>query len=291
MRILLTGVTGKVGGFLAQHWQQKHQILPLTRKIVDFTDPSALHSYLDHCPFDLLVNPAAISTPDACEKTPELAKKVNTQAPAIMAEVCAKKNLPFIHFSTDYVLDGKLPGLKDESAPCFPNNIYGETKLAGEQAVLANHPHALIARISWVFGTAAEGFLEKIFRQIQAGTPLEGVADKFSLPTSASEMAHALDFLLTKNEKGLFHLTQSATKPVSWYTYAQEVATAVHEIGLIPAPLPVTARKMAEIPALRTNRPIHTAMSPTRLHSLDHLMNPWEKALRTRIRQLSRTTS
>lgn len=291
MRILLTGTTGKVGGFLAQHWQPAHEVTPLTRAKVNLSEQDELAHFLQENHFDLLVNPAAVSTPEACEKDPELAHQVNVAAPATMAKVCAEKNLPFIHFSTDYVLDGSEPGFKDEQATCQPNNTYGQTKLAGEHAVLTAHPSALVTRVSWVFGSAGEGFLEKVFRQIQEGVALEGVADKYSMPTSAAEIAHALDHLLGQNATGLFHLTQTAKDPVSWHRYALEVAAAVHEAGLTPEPIPVTARKMADIPVLRTNRPIHTAMKPVRIANFSHSMSPWTVLLRKRVQELAREIS
>ncbi len=288
MRILLTGTSGKVGGYLARYWQGNHEIIPLTRQQVELSDEEALRKYLHENDFDLLVNPAAISTPEGCEQEPALAHVVNVTAPEIMATICAERKTPFIHFSTDYVLDGSEPGFKSEDAPCHPNNLYGKTKLASERAVLAVNPQALVARVSWVFGSAGEGFLEKIFRQIREGIPLEGVADKYSLPSSAREIAHALDYLLIKNEHGLYHLTQSATEPVSWHRYAVEVATAVHEIGLTPDVLPVKARQMAEIPVLRTHRPVHTAMKPSRLHELGFPVRNWQEVLRERVRELAK---
>lgn len=287
MRILLTGTTGKVGGFLAQYWQDTHEVTPLDRKVIDLTDADALEKYLQRTDFDLIVNPAAVSTPEGCENNPDLATRVNTTAPAIMAKVCAEKDRQLVHFSTDYVLDGSIPGFKDETAACHPNNIYGKTKLAGEQAVLNAHPSALVARVSWVFGSAGEGFLEKIFRQIQAGTPLEGVADKYSMPTSATEMARALDLLITQSQSGLLHLTQTATEPVSWHRYAVEVAAAVHELGLTPEPTKVAARRMEDIPVLRANRPIHTTMSPDRLIALGFPVQTWQKVLRQRVNDLA----
>lgn len=291
MRILLTGTTGKIGGFLSRHWQHRHEIVPLTRATVDLSDSKALGRYLQETDFDLLVNPAAVSTPEGCESEPRSAHLINTQAPETMAQICAARGLPFVHFSTDYVLDGSQPGFKDERAACHPNNVYGSTKLAGELAVLDTNPDALVARVSWVFGSAGEGFLEKIFRQIQEGIALEGVADKYSLPTSAQAIALALDHLLAIQASGLFHLTHTANEPVSWHRYAVEVAAAVHETGLTPHPIPVTARRMADIPALRSNRPIHTAMAPTRVEKSGHRMRDWTEALRQRVRTLAEELS
>ncbi len=288
MRILLTGTTGKVGGFLARYWQREHEIIPLTRRAVDLADAMPLERYLQETDYDVIVNPAALSTPEGCENAPELAHRVNVTAPAIMARVCAAKNLPLVHFSTDYVLDGSEAGFKDELAPCRPNNLYGESKLEGERVVLEAHPTALIARVSWVFGSAGEGFLEKVFRQIQEQIPLEGVADKYSLPTSAYEIGLALDHLVATKEGGIIHLTQTADEPVSWHRYAVEVAAAVHKIGLTTEPLPVTARQMAEIPVLRANRPVHTAMKPRRMETLGRPMKNWTELVHERVQTLAK---
>ena len=287
MRILLTGTTGKVGGFLRRYWQETHEVVSLDRTVIDLTDAEALEGYLQETDFDLLVNPAAVSTPEGCENQPELAAQVNVQAPTIMAEVCAKKERPLIHFSTDYVLDGEISGFKDETAACYPNNVYGRTKLAGEEAVLERHPAAIVARVSWVFGSNGESFLEKVLRQIREGIPLEGVADKYSMPTSATEMARALDFLCEKSESGVFHLTHTAEEPVSWHSYAVAVAAAAHRHGITPEPVPVTPRSLNDIPALRANRPIHTAMTPARLLALEFPINDWQTAIEKRVEELT----
>ena len=288
MRILLTGTSGKVGGYLKQYWQEQHEVLALTRSVVALSDDVKLTDFLKKTSFDILLNPAAVSTPEACEANSDLAERVNISAPKVMAQICAARQKPFIHFSTDYVLDGNIPGFKDEASLTRPNNIYGQTKLAGEQAVLAAYPEATLARISWVFGSTGEGFLEKIFRLIQEQQPLEGVADKYSLPTSAPEIAKALDLIIEARANGLFHLTQTAEEPVSWHTYAEEVASAVYEEGLTPDLIPVSPRKMVDIPVLRTNRPIHTAMTPARLkNDLDHHMRPWKLVLRERVHELA----
>lgn len=289
MRILLTGTTGKLGAFLAQQWASQHSLIPLTRAEVDLSQTDALRSFLAKQSFHAILNPAAISTPEACEAAPELARLVNSTAPRILAEACAEKNAHLIHFSTDYVLNGDIPGLKSESAKTGPNNIYGETKLAGEKAALQALPSTTITRVSWVFGSAGPGFLEKILSKIQADptTLLEGVADKFSMPTCASEMAQALNLLLDHRPPGHFHLTQNAEQPVSWHTYAQEVARAAHNFGLTKSPLEVAPQKMANIPILRTNRPIHTAMTPQRLaDELNLTMSDWKTALHNRVREL-----
>ncbi len=286
MKILLTGTSGKVGGALAQDWKftrPDDDIIPLTRSTVDLSDSIALENYLQQTDFDLLVNPAALSTPEACEDNHELAIAVNVDAPKVMAQVCKEKGARLIHFSTDYVLCGKEPDFKTEKSPTRPNNHYGATKLAGEEQVLAACENALVARVSWVFATAGEAFLEKILRLLKEEAPLEAVADKYSMPTSAPELFRMIDFLLEKEASGLFHLTQTADEPISWYRYACEVVAAAHELELISEAVPVTPRKMDDIPVLRTGRPRHTSMQPERLQNLEHPIKPWTEALRDQV--------
>ncbi len=150
------------------------------------------------------------------------------------------------------------------------------------------YPSAVIARVSWVFSVAGEAFLEKIRRLILAGESIEGVADKYSMPTDAIELANALKRLLEHHATGLFHLTQTSSEPVSWHRYAVEVSTAMHELGHIPEPVPVAARKMTEIPILRANRPIHTAMLPERIRTEHGLvMSDWKATIRRRLKAIS----
>ncbi|MBK1832884.1 SDR family oxidoreductase [Roseibacillus ishigakijimensis] len=284
MRILLTGTTGKMGGYLARHWARQDLLTP-GREELDLSRPEALARQLDRLDFDLAVNPAAVATPEGCEQEPELAHRVNAKAPALLARECARRGVPFVHFSTDYVLDGSEPGFKDEHAPCRPNNHYGATKLAGEEAVLSLHPRALVARISWVFGAAGESFLGKIIRQARQGEPLAAVADKYSLPTYAKDLARAIDELLAHGRQGLYHLTHPAEAPVSWHRYAEEVVAALHEEGQLPRLLPVTPLRLSDLPALRSERPIHTAMTPARLLAEGHSLRPWEEAVRAGLRE------
>lgn len=288
MRILLTGSNGKIGGFLAHHWRECHQVLPLTRAEVDLTDEDALTKYLDGKEFDVLVNCAALSTPEGCESDPALADAVNTRAPEVMAQRCASKGARLIHLSTDYVLAGETPGWKDETATTASSQSYGGSKLAGERAVRRADPLAVIARVSWVFGSSGEGFLEKIYRLALAGAPLEAVADKFSMPTASPDLAEGLEVLFSPEARGVFHLTHWGEDPVSWHSYAQEVILAMHQLEVIAELIPVTPRKMSEIPALASNRPQHTAMTPSRLQlEFGHEMRNWKDAVHERVAQLA----
>jgi dTDP-4-dehydrorhamnose reductase len=108
------------------------------------------------------------------------------------------------------------------------------------------------------------------------------------MPTSTRDLAEGLERLFAPEAKGIFHLTQSSPEPVSWHRYAVEVVQAMAEQGLIATPVPVTARRMADIPALRSNRPIDTAMTPRRLKTeRGHTMRDWKDALRDRVRELA----
>lgn len=289
MRMILTGTTGKVGSFLAQYWQSRYEVSCLTRQEVDLQDEKALASYLDVKRFDILLNCAALSTPEGCEADPAQAVAVNTRAPGVMARVCREKGARFFHLSTDYVLDGSTPGYKDEESPTAASQAYGSSKLAGEQAALAANSDAVIARVAWVFGTGHEAFLEKIYRLALAGEDLEAVADKYSMPTAATELAEGLEVLFSPRARGVYHLTQSGEEPVSWHRYAQEVVHAMYQQTLLQELPAVASRQMSEIPFLASSRPRHTAMTPRRLRlEFGHEMRNWRDVVRERVAQLAK---
>ena len=265
MKVLLLGSTGKLGAFLQAHWSGRYELSTPGRGEVDLADPAALRSYLAGVEFDVLVNCAAMAHPDRCEENPEGARLVNTEGPAVMAEVSSGRGARLVHFSTDYVLDGHIEGLKDEEAAVGPVNVYGETKLAGEEAVLGTDAQALVCRVSWIFGTDPPGFCDSILARAQSGEDLEAIADKDSMPTSALRIAGWVEELLARgDQRGLFHLTHTG-EPQSWWSYGTRVLEMAHELGLLAAPVEIRPTRMEEIGIFGAARPVHTAMRPRRL--------------------------
>ena len=146
MEILLTGCGGRLGRALLQEWNGEHVVHGLGREELDLREPGALEGRLRGLSFDALVNCAALADVERCELDRREAKLVNAEAPGVLARACAERGARFVHFSTDYVLDGAEEGLKNEEAPVRPLNHYARTKRRGEELVLTENPDALVGQ-------------------------------------------------------------------------------------------------------------------------------------------------
>lgn len=148
MRILLTGVTGQVGGALLAPLSSSGIVLAPSRSELDLARPAAIRSVLDDCRPDLIVNPAAFTAVDGAEDEPDLAFRVNAESPREMAHWAASRDVPFVHFSTDYVFDGSGESAWFEDDATAPLSVYGKSKLAGEKAVRGAGASSQIVRTS-----------------------------------------------------------------------------------------------------------------------------------------------
>lgn len=287
MELAVVGATGKLGRYLHDCWREHHRVHAIGRHDVDLRDPVATRRVLEDARFDVLVNCAAMSSPEACEACPEDARRVNAEAPEAMAVACRGKGARMLHFSTDYVLDGTEPGLKDEEAPTGPVNVYGRTKLEGEHRVLETCPTAAVCRVSWVFGTRPSGFLESILTRARNGEPLEAVVDKWSTPTCVREIRRVAEMLARRPDLGgVFHVTHGG-EPESWWTYGRKVLKMAEMSGIIEEGWELLPGTMAEVPQLAVPRPVHTGLDPRRLvRELGWQMPDWETAAREEIGRL-----
>ena len=191
MKILLTGKNGQVGWELQRTLAPLGQVVAVDRQMLDLSKPDSIRSVIREVKPDLIVNPAAYTAVDKAESEPELAMAVNGIAPGIMAEEARKLGAAMIHYSTDYVFDGsKTSAYTEEDLP-NPINVYGKTKLAGEQAIqAAGIPH-LILRTSWVYGMRGKNFLLTILRLAQERDELKIVDDQVGAPTWSRMIAEA----------------------------------------------------------------------------------------------------
>ena len=196
MRIMVTGVSGQVGGALVKALEWIGSIVPVGRKELDLGQPDRIASTLDRIKPNLIVNAAAYTAVDRAEDQKELAFCVNATAPGIMARWAADHYVPLIHFSTDYVFDGAgtRPWREDDAAN--PLSTYGASKLAGENAVRSAGGEHLIIRTSWVYAASGQNFLRTIVRLAQERKELRIVADQVGAPTSAQLIADALADIL-----------------------------------------------------------------------------------------------
>jgi len=280
MRLAITGTTGRVGRALADRLAAFHDVIELPRTRLDL-GADGCERVLETLDFDVLLNPAGLTSLEHCEDEPALAQRVNADAPSRLAKACGGR--PVLHFSTDYVFDGVAPGLRHEDEPPSPLSIYGKTKAAGEAGILA--AGGTVMRVSWVFGPEKPAFPDQIVAKALAGQDLAAVADKYSLPCFTPDLCEwVLVWLAAGCPGGIFHGCQSGA-PVSWHDVAVEIVALLAEKD-ISAPA-VKALSMAEMTAFRAPRPRHTAMATERLNDLlGKEPRDWRSALREHVEAL-----
>ena len=265
-RILIFGASGRTGQVLRTAAEQAgYEVLAPAHAECPLEDAAAVSRLVLGSEVELVVNCAAISGLEACAEDPLQAHLVNAVAPAAMALACRHTGARFAHLSTDYVLDGRRPGAKDESATCRPVSWYGESKREGELQVLEALPTAVVARVSWVCGNPAKpSFVESTVARALAGQPLAAVADKYSQPTDAADIARAVLALGQGDYAGVVHVC-SGGEPVSWWQCATLALQAAVASGALLAMPPVEKQMLDAVPFFKETRPRHTAMNNAHL--------------------------
>ena len=223
MKILVTGIFGQVGHTLI-HQLINHELISLNRQDCDLANLDQIKQTIDHHKPDLIINPAAYTKVDQAEDEPELAFKINRDAPRVMAEKAHEYNIPIIHFSTDYVFDGKKESRYTEEDFTYPLGIYGESKLAGEEAIKEVNCQYYIFRTSWVYSNIGRNFYLNIQRKIGEQDELEVVNDQLGVPTSSLFIAQQIKKMIPKlsNEnKGIYHLVPNGA--CTWFDFAKVI--------------------------------------------------------------------
>ncbi len=223
MKILITGINGQVGHALMQQLND-HELIGLTRQDCDLTNPDQIRWVIDQHQPDLIINPAAYTKVDQAEDEHELAFLINRDAPRVMAEKAREYDIPFVHFSTDYVFDGKKKGAYKEDDPTNPLGVYGASKSAGEEAIQNVGGKFYIFRTSWVYSDRGHNFYQTINRLAQEKTTFNIVSDQFGVPTSAYFIANQLaDTInrLSSDNVGIYHLVPNDS--CSWFDFAYAI--------------------------------------------------------------------
>lgn len=276
--VLLLGAAGQLGHELHKTLHAIGHVTALTRTQLDLSDAQAVRAcVLAHHP-RWIVNAAAYTAVDQAEQEPTLASSINATAPGVMAEVAADLGAGLVHYSTDYVFNGRAQHPYREGDATDPQSVYGRTKRDGEQAVLASGARHLTLRSSWVVGAHGNNFLKTMLRLAQAHEHLRVVADQVGVPTSAAWMAavtvRAMQLSDRDGLSGLFHLTPAGQ--TSWHAYAEYVFQQAREKGW--------DLKVTQVQAIRTDqyplpaaRPAYALMDSSRLaKALDMDLPPWQ---------------
>jgi dTDP-4-dehydrorhamnose reductase len=284
-RILLIGKTGQVGYELERSLQGLGEIIALDRSQMNLANLTQVRDIIRTIKPNLIINPAAYTAVDKAESEPDLAMRINGEAPGVMAEEAKKLGAVMIHYSTDYVFDGSKSTPYVETDPTCPINVYGATKLAGEQAIqAAGIPH-LILRTSWVYGMRGNNFLRTILRLAQEREELRIVADQHGAPTWCRTIADTTAHVIAQasgarhfhdwwqEQTGIYHLT--AQGETTWYEFAQVVLDHP-SVTKKPVVTPITAQEYP-LPAKRS---ASSVMSSERLINTFCGLPDWKSALK-----------
>ena len=239
MRIVLLGKNGQVGWELQRSLAPLGEVIALDRHsqpTADLQDPQALADTLASLQAEVIVNAAAYTAVDKAETEPDLAFLVNAEAPRILAATAQSLGALLVHYSTDYVFNGSGTQAWQENASTGPLNSYGQSKLAGEQAIQASGCQHLIFRTSWVYAARGQNFAKTMLKLAQNREQLSVVADQWGAPTSAELIAditaHAIrQTLLQTDSCGLYHLVASGE--TTWFDFAQRVLSAAEQHGIV----------------------------------------------------------
>lgn len=294
MRILLFGRNGQLGWALGRSLSLLGEVIAVDQAQCDLADATQIRQLIATTAPDLIVNAAAYTAVDKAESEADLAFAINAEAPRHMAEAASARNILLLHYSTDYVFDGKNPQPYLETDAVNPLNIYGQSKLAGEQAVQDTGCRHLIFRTSWVFSAHGSNFAKTMLRLAGERSELKVIQDQIGAPTSAELLADcsllALRQILSTPKdtttEGLYHVVaQGAT---SWYDYAKLVLATVREMGV---PLRCTEQDIqpitsAEYPVAAT-RPLNSRLNCEKFSlQFGLVLPPWEWHVRRMVYEL-----
>jgi dTDP-4-dehydrorhamnose reductase len=287
MRILLLGKDGQVG------WELQRALAPLGELVAlgrqgrdglsgDLSDLAGLRATVDAVAPDVIVNAAAHTAVDKAESEPELAQRINADAPGVLAQAAASQGAVLVHYSTDYVFDGSGSTPWQEDDATGPLSVYGRSKLDGEEAIRASGCTHLIFRTSWVYAARGGNFAKTMLRLAAERERLTVIADQIGAPTGAELIAdvsaHAVRSLRARPElSGTYHL--AAAGETSWHGYAEFVIEAARARGVVLkvgeiAPIPTT-----DYPTPAT-RPLNSRLDTTRLCAAFDLTLPaWQRGV------------
>lgn len=284
-RILLTGRNGQVGSELERTLPVMGEVFAFGRKEMDLSKPDEVREAVARVKPDIIVNPAAYTMVDNAEKEPDLAMAVNGIAPGILAEEARRYNALMVHFSSDYVFDGKKGEPYTEEDEPNPLNVYGKTKLAGDIAVQEAWNRHLIIRSSWIYGTSGSNFLLSILELAREKKEIRVVEDQVGSPTWSRTLARVSQkmmlnpFLLQCDPPcdffGVYHVC--STGSTSRFGFAKAILSSLPEKHSLPGQL--ISIRSAEYPAL-ARRPGYSVLDTGKTRRSFGLKMPlWDEDL------------
>ncbi|HOO51314.1 MAG TPA: dTDP-4-dehydrorhamnose reductase [Alphaproteobacteria bacterium] len=277
--ILLLGANGQLGSTFRNCPELKERLIPLTRAKCDITSPNQLKEFVAKLPdLNLIINCAAATDVEALDGAPDRADLVNRLLPATLSAISNDREAPLIHFSTDYVFDGRKKSPYTESDETNPLNIYGKSKRAGEEEILRHCKRAAIFRTAWIISEGENNFLSKIIKRAKSGTALTVVNDQTGTPTSASDLASMVEKIIPQLEKiqkcDLYHLVNAGE--ASWYDLAETALECTGLLGSVSL-TPILTENFGS----KVVRPKYSVLSTKKIEREFGLVpRPWQEAVK-----------
>lgn len=294
-KILLLGVNGQVGWELQRSLAPLGTLLACDRRQADLSDLNGLKQLVHQEQPDIIVNAAAYTAVDKAESDADNARRINAEAPALLARLARELDAWLVHYSTDYVFDGSGDHPIAEDAPTGPLSVYGQTKLEGELGIRASACKHLIFRTSWVHATRGANFAKTMLRLARERDELRVIADQHGAPTSAELIADitalalqrlTCDAELKARASGTYHLVASGE--TSWHSYAQFVIEEATRLGanLLTKTARIIPISTSEYP-LPAERPANSRLNNEKLQSTFDLALPhWQHHVKRMIQEV-----
>ena len=272
MKVLIIGCLGMLGSDLMQVFGSREDVLGLDLPDIDITDPDQCGRRVRDWRPEVIINAAAMTDVDSCETHESEAVRVNGSGPGNLADTAADICALLVHYSTDYVFDGRKADAYCESDPPAPVSAYGRSKLIGEERVRSAWQDHLILRTSWAFGRNGKNFIRTIIGAAREGRPLRVVKDQRGSPTYTRDLALHTALMVNAGCRGTYHVTNSGS--CTWYELALR---ALEYAGL--ERIPVTPVTTADFPR-PAKRPSNSVLANSKLQREGlPLMRPWPIAV------------
>ena len=278
-----------LGSDLLLKLSAEHEIIGMDKEEIDIVSAKECMNAIKETAPDTVINAAAYTNVDGCETAREECFAVNADAVKNIAEACQSKKIHIIHFSTDYVFDGTTRVPYKEDDKCNPINVYGESKLAGENFLRTLSDNYLLIRTSWLYGIKGKNFVQAILEKAKAknfiddtmakakaktekSSTLSVVDDQVGSPTYTKDLAAAVAILIEKNAKGIFHVTNRGS--CSWHQFAVKI---LQEAGFDKIEVrPIKSDQLQR----SARRPAYSILSMQKfIQTTGKTMQPWQLAL------------
>ncbi|MDR0621166.1 MAG: dTDP-4-dehydrorhamnose reductase [Deltaproteobacteria bacterium] len=280
-KLLITGRNGQLGRALTQSLAPLGELVALGRAEADFLNPQGVLAALEAAKPDVVVNAAAWTKVDLAESSPQEARQTNALTPAALAGWAKSRGAVFVGYSTDYVFDGAKSSPYSELDTPNPLNVYGQTKLEGDLAVLAQNDRSYVFRTSWVYSTQGQNFPKTILRLALAQPRLAINDDQTGAPTSAEFLAAATSQALADclngrpGPPGLYNLTASGA--TTWLGFAERLLAQARALGLPLPPTTQIAPTYGPDPSRPAKRPLNSRLDTAKAQrQLGLVCPPWQ---------------